>query len=288
VVIDVVMNNLDPDVLKRLAEDFITDATASVARMRDILQAGGQRAWRQHAGDARTTDPGVVADVLRSEAHKIKGTAGFCGFPSLAEVAGRFEAYMIARQSAANPQDLCQFIDILDLFLTLEEAAATTVLQVVLDWLPPSQPVNLRPLRGDYGEAAQPSAALLVCHETPSTGCLGQRLSSMGVDVAVIADPSQALKHVINTPPQMIFVTVQLRDMSGLEFVRLLSAMDIVNGSAIGVLSDRSAKDVDVSIWPKTSAVIDVNANVQTSLAAFVKPLLAEKQQQKTPLSKHK
>lgn len=120
------MQTLDPEVLALLAQEFIADAGQGIARMRQQLHAtlGG-------ADDEFRSNYELLAG-LHHEVHKIKGTAGLCGFPSLTNMAGHFEAYLTAADGLADAKQLQQFINILGLLLTFEDARGAIIGQADL------------------------------------------------------------------------------------------------------------------------------------------------------------
>ena len=164
------MQTLDPEVLALLAQEFIADAGQGIARMRQQLHAtlGG-------ADDELHSNYELLAG-LHHEVHKIKGTAGLCGFPSLTNMAGHFEAYLTAADGLADAKQLQQFINILGLLLTLEDARGAIIGQAALDCLPtsPGHPA-------DSVIGSHEAVAVIASHDADFSARMCQYLGNMGV-----------------------------------------------------------------------------------------------------------
>jgi HPt (histidine-containing phosphotransfer) domain-containing protein len=256
------MQTLDPEVLALLAQEFIADAGQGIARMRQQLHAtlGG-------ADDEFRSNYELLAG-LHYEVHKIKGTAGLCGFPSLTNMAGHFEAYLTAADGLADAKQLQQFINILGLLLTFEDARGAIIGQAALDCLPtsPGHPA-------DSVIGSHEAVAVIASHDADFSARMCQYLGNMGIAAWAACETATVLRQVVNGAPAMVFVPMSFGGMSGVDFMRLLLAVGTVDGPALALFSDLDVGHADLVMLPEKAAVIPLGGEVHAGLQAFVRQI---------------
>jgi HPt (histidine-containing phosphotransfer) domain-containing protein len=256
------MQTLDPEVLALLAQEFIADAGQGIARMRQQLHAtlGG-------ADDELHSNCELLAG-LHHEVHKIKGTAGLCGFPSLTNMAGHFEAYLTAADGLADAKQLQQFINILGLLLSLEDARGAIIGLAALDCLPTSPRHPADSVIGSHE-----AVAVIASHDADFSARMCQYLGNMGIAAWAACETATVLRQVVNGAPAMVFVPMSFGGMSGVDFMRLLLAVGTVDGPALALFSNLDVGHADLVMLPEKAAVIPLGGEVHAGLQAFVRQI---------------
>lgn len=204
-------------------EEFELDLTTSVELLSDFLLIAEERMHNLREGLKKLThkeEAGEGAKIIRTEAHRLRGTGGSFGLPEVTRLGGQLEDLMLAHEKKA---------------IDAQTRAAISGLIEAL---------GARLARAG-AQAAAPGASSAVRHlEVALLDGPGELAVSCGeavskaLPVRLFADADAAISSLHEQPADVVFVAVDRQGFDGLEAIRKLAQAKV--GPVVAMCSDPS------------------------------------------------
>lgn len=215
----------------RLRGEFISDAADRLDRVEQMIEQ-----WR----DGAIEDLAILAEVRR-EAHSIKGMGGTFGFPVMSSIAHRLEDYL-ANVTALTPRHVeegYRFIDALRGIVEGGEEPGSEESADILRRLPAKW--------FDTIEATMGVVEILVgVNSRVMQSAIERDVYALGYRVISTKSAVDVLQLAVTMSPNGVIVAAVMPDLSGLDVVRALGAMEKTRDIPVGLLtslSDGQLKD---------------------------------------------
>ncbi|MEQ8804163.1 MAG: Hpt domain-containing protein [Rhodospirillales bacterium] len=202
--------------LKKLRLDFIDGMLDRLDEIEVILTT-----LRQH--DAAFDE--TFLDLQR-HIHSIKGQGGTFDFPAISMIAHKMED-CIEVSPAINDNDLHTLEIYFDRIRSILEAGVN----------PPEEELSALLRMGNLDadkvikdQKSRVIDILLVMPGGLQRKIIAQELASCGFRLSMFDSPTDAIKHAVQIPPNLIFATLEMAELSGLELAHVFNAIEATKG----------------------------------------------------------
>jgi CheY-like chemotaxis protein/HPt (histidine-containing phosphotransfer) domain-containing protein len=185
--------------LKQEFVDNCRDKIETVSRILEAIVSGAAKA-----------DDGVE---FRRHIHSMKGMGGTFGFPAVTHIAHKLEDYleMIEGLSADHVPAIQQYLDAIDRALDSDASPSNAEIQIILTGLPHFRKASVS------GQKRLAITAMVAMPTGVWRKLVGKELASCGFGLSFADDGVSALRSALISPPDLVFTSMELPDMSGAE-----------------------------------------------------------------------
>ncbi|NQW10486.1 MAG: Hpt domain-containing protein [Alphaproteobacteria bacterium] len=243
---------INDDIIARLTREFLDDAVDRLSQVQLSLAsiAAREGAYRTH-----------LLDVSR-EVHNLKGTSGNFGFPTVSQIAHRFEDYLAVTAESETPPvaEWQRFADAMSRLIDGGKEPGEADRTAALSGLPVYFEFDLDSVH------ANPGNALVVTRARTMGHMLARELANCGFRTRTTSDPFEAMRIATTEAPDVMLTSAVLDVLTGVDLVRALRGMRASKGLPLAVVTSFDEGHAELDGIPGDVVVIRLGAHLEEDL----------------------
>tara|TARA_R110000868_G_scaffold248558_2_gene505097 strand:- start:204 stop:1001 length:798 start_codon:yes stop_codon:yes gene_type:complete len=189
---------------------------------------------------------------LRRHIHSIKGQGGTFDFPAISMIAHKMED-CIEVSPAINDNELHTLEIYFDRIRNILEAGVNPPEEELPNLL---RAGNLDADKVIKDQKSRVIDILLVMPGGLQRKIIAQELASCGFRLSMFDTPTHALKHALQIPPDLVFATMEMVEMNGLELAHVFNAVEATRNRRFILMTSAGDTCTTVDSLPANVAVI--------------------------------
>ncbi len=208
--------------MAQLRQEFVDNCRDKIELTAKILDAIA-------AGTAKADE----AVEFRRHIHSMKGMGGTFGFPAITHIAHKLEDYleMIDGLSTEHAPAIQRYLDAIDRILDSGNNPSNAETEAILIGLPQFRKTAIS------GQKRLAITAMVVMPPGMWRKLVGKELASCGFGLSFADDGVGALQSAVISPPDLVFASMELPDMSGGELVSVFRAIKRTAKSRFAIIT---------------------------------------------------
>lgn len=259
--------NIYDNLLVTLRGEFIDEAEESLNNLELKLEA--LRAGKGDEKDAITQ--------VRRVAHSLKGSSGVADFPLVTIVMHKLEDYLddVKTLDKKHLDDIQIYLDKAREFSSVDVDQRSIESSALSRQLPEKRADGDEKKESAVAATAKPEnkiQALMVTKEKTAGMLFERELRAVGLSVTTVRSSFQAIEMTVRTKPDIIFVSVVLDELTGVDIAAAISAMPTTKTIPIAILTSFERGHGELEGLPTSSHLVQKN-HLKDDLAKLLKEL---------------